>query len=234
MNITNSTHLRSFKGRLKTSSTSFTQKLQSGMTLIEVLIAMFVLAIGVLALLAVQLRTVSNVRESENQTTVAQITQNLIEGMLINPTLSEKKEVDKITGEETSRYKKSYDAYINKDTKRGICGLNSKEPEFKDNDILNISKADLAKAQIDQFQHDLAKALPESKIVCFAICKDSSGAEPTYEENRINAKCDDEGDTTIVRVLWLQDVEDENDTKNLNKSEHHVVYTYQSRVRDYQ
>lgn len=128
MNITNSTHLRSSKGRLKTSSTSFTPKLQSGMTLIEVLIAMFVLAIGVLALLAVQLRTVSSVRESENQTTVAQITQNLIEGMLINPTLSEKKEVDKITGEETSRYKKSYDAYINKDTKRGICGLNSKEP----------------------------------------------------------------------------------------------------------
>ena len=89
MNITNPTHLRSFKGRLKTSSTSFTPKLQSGMTLIEVLIAMFVLAIGVLALLAVQLRTVSSVRESENQTAVAQITQNLIEGMLINPTLSE-------------------------------------------------------------------------------------------------------------------------------------------------
>lgn len=59
MNITNPTHLRSFKGRLKTSSTSSTPKLQSGMTLIEVLIAMFVLAIGVLALLAVQLRTVS-------------------------------------------------------------------------------------------------------------------------------------------------------------------------------
>lgn len=73
MNITNPTHLRSSKGRLKTSSTSFTPKLQSGMTLIEVLIAMFVLAIGVLALLAVQLRTVSNVRESENQTAVAKL-----------------------------------------------------------------------------------------------------------------------------------------------------------------
>ena len=73
------------------------------MTLIEVLIAMFVLAIGVLALLAVQLRTVSNVRESENQTTVAQITQNLIEGMLINPKLSP--ETDP-AGEKTTRYKK--------------------------------------------------------------------------------------------------------------------------------
>lgn len=232
MNITNPTHLRSSKGRLKTSSTSFTPKLQSGMTLIEVLIAMFVLAIGVLALLAVQLRTVSNVRESENQTAVAQITQNLIEGMLINPTLSEEKEVDKITGEETSRYKKSYDAY----TRRESCGLNSKEPEFKDKDILNISKADLAKAQIDQFQHDLTKALPESNKVCFAICKDSSGAEPTYNDDiqDIQPNCKDDGksDTTIVKVLWLQDVEEENSAKNLNTSGHHVVYTYQSRVRD--
>ena len=228
MNITNPTHLRSFKGRLKTSSTSFTPKLQSGMTLIEVLIAMFVLAIGVLALLAVQLRTVSNVRESENQTTVAQITQNLIEGMLINPKLSP--ETDP-AGEKTPRYKKSYDAYY---TKRGICGLNSKEPkepEFKDKDILNISKEKLAQAQIDQFKHDLAKALPESKDVCFAICKDSSGAEPTYN-NGIQAKCDGKGDTTIVKVLWLQDVEEENSAKNLNTSGHHVVYTYQSRVRD--
>ena len=91
MNITNPTHLRLFKGRLKTSSTSFTPKLQSGMTLIEVLIAMFVLAIGVLALLAVQLRTVSNVRESENQTTVAQITQPILQAkklpVIKNPTM---------------------------------------------------------------------------------------------------------------------------------------------------
>ena len=50
------------KGRLKTK--------QSGMTLIEVLVAMFVLALGVLALLAVQLRAVSGVREAESQTIV--------------------------------------------------------------------------------------------------------------------------------------------------------------------
>ena len=219
MNITNPTHLRSFKGRLKTSSTSFTPKLQSGMTLIEVLIAMFVLAIGVLALLAVQLRTVSSVRESENQTAVAQITQNLIEGMLINPTLSEEKEVDKITGEETSRYKKSYKAYEQlKDSNQAT--------EFKD----KMTKEQLAQAQIAQFKADLAQALPEAQFF-FTICKDSSGAEPTYN-NGFQANCNGEGDTTIVKVLWLQDVEEENSAKNLNTSGHHVVYTYQSRVRD--
>ena len=221
MNITNPTHLRSFKGRLKTSSTSSTPKLQSGMTLIEVLIAMFVLAIGVLALLAVQLRTVSNVRESENQTTVAQITQNLIEGMLINPTLSEETDT---AGDKTSRYKKSYDAYITSSSEQ--LKDSKQTNEFKD----KMTKAQLAQAQIAQFKADLAKALPEAQVFS-TICKDSSGAEPTYE-NGFNAKCDDKGDTTIVKVLWLQDVEEENTAKNLNTSGHHVVYTYQSRVRD--
>ena len=221
MNIINPTHLRSFKGRLKMSSTSFTPKLQSGMTLIEVLIAMFVLAIGVLALLAVQLRTVSNVRESENQTTVAQITQNLIEGMLINPTLSEETDT---TGEKTSRYKKSYDAYLTSGSEQ--LKDSKQTNEFKD----KMTKAQLAQAQIAQFKADLAKALPEAQVFS-TICKDSSGAEPTYE-NGFNAKCDGKGDTTIVKVLWLQDVEEENTAKNLNTSGHHVVYTYQSRVRD--
>lgn len=221
MNITNPTHLRLFKGRLKTSSTSFTPKLQSGMTLIEVLIAMFVLAIGVLALLAVQLRTVSNVRESENQTTVAQITQNLIEGMLINPTLSEETDT---AGEKTSRYKKSYDAYLTSGSEQ--LKDSKQTNEFKE----KMTKAQLAQAQIVQFKTDLAKALPEAQVFS-TICKDSSGAEPTYE-NGFNAKCDGKGDTTIVKVLWLQDVEEENSTKDLNTSGHHVVYTYQSRVRD--
>ena len=221
MNITNPTHLRSFKGRLKTSSTSFTPKLQSGMTLIEVLIAMFVLAIGVLALLAVQLRTVSNVRESENQTTVAQITQNLIEGMLINPTLSEETDT---AGDKTSRYKKSYDAYITSSSEQ--LKDSKQTNEFKD----KMTKAQLAQAQIAQFKADLAKALPEAQVFS-TICKDSSGAEPTYE-NGFQANCDGKGDTTIVKVLWLQDVEEENSAKHLNTSGHHVVYTYQSRVRD--
>ena len=221
MNITNPTHLRSFKGRLKMSSSSFTPKLQSGMTLIEVLIAMFVLAIGVLALLAVQLRTVSNVRESENQTTVAQITQNLIEGMLINPTLSEETDT---AGDKTSRYKKSYDAYITSSSEQ--LKDSNQTNEFKE----KMTKTQLAQAQIAQFKADLAKALPEAQVFS-TICKDSSGAEPTYEKG-FNAKCDGKGDTTIVKVLWLQDVEEENTSKNLNTSGHHVVYTYQSRVRD--
>ena len=69
----------------------------------------------------------------------------------------------------------------------------------------------LHRSQIAQFKTDLAKALPEAQVFS-TICKDSSGAEPTYE-NGFNAKCDGKGDTTIVKVLWLQDVEEENAQK---------------------
>ena len=62
------------KGRLKTK--------QSGMTLIEVLVAMFVLALGVLALLAVQLRAVSGVREAESQTIVIELSYRLDQKIL--------------------------------------------------------------------------------------------------------------------------------------------------------
>ena len=61
---------------------------QHGMTIIEVLVSMMILALGVLALLATQLRTAAGVREAEQQTIVSQEVQNLIEGMLANPTLS--------------------------------------------------------------------------------------------------------------------------------------------------
>ena len=69
------------RGRLKSTHA------QQGMTLLEVLVSIIILTLGVLALLATQLKTVSGVREAEQQTIVAQAAQNLTEGMLINPTL---------------------------------------------------------------------------------------------------------------------------------------------------
>ena len=60
---------------------------QQGFALIEVLISVVVLALGILALLATQLRSVGSVREAETQTIAAQAAQNLIEGMTANPKL---------------------------------------------------------------------------------------------------------------------------------------------------
>ena len=55
---------------------------QKGFALIEVLVSVVVLVLGILALLATQLRSVSSVRDAETQTIAAQAAQNLIEGML--------------------------------------------------------------------------------------------------------------------------------------------------------
>ena len=51
------------------------------------LVSVVVLVLGILALLATQLRSVSSVRDAETQTIAAQAAQNLIEGMLANPQL---------------------------------------------------------------------------------------------------------------------------------------------------
>lgn len=130
---------------------------QSGMALIEVLVAMLVLTIGILALLSVQLRTVASVREAETQTIVSQITQNLMEGMLMNPTI------------DSDSNKKNYNLYTGPYTPTPSGG------DFKLNNNNLISKKDLAKAQLDRFDYELRNALPDAVAIHYAVCKDSSG-----------------------------------------------------------
>ncbi|HFC3023728.1 TPA: type IV pilus modification protein PilV, partial [Neisseria gonorrhoeae] len=108
---------------------------QSGMALIEVLVAMLVLTIGILALLSVQLRTVASVREAETQTIVSQITQNLMEGMLMNPTI------------DLDSNKKNYSLYMGKQTLSAVDGKFMLDAEK--------SKAQLAEEQLKRFSHEL-------------------------------------------------------------------------------
>ena len=61
---------------------------QQGSTLLEVLVSVFVLGFGLLALVSMQLKTVMTTREAENQTIVAQAADTLIESMLLNPNLN--------------------------------------------------------------------------------------------------------------------------------------------------
>ncbi|MCP1660921.1 type IV pilus modification protein PilV [Neisseria perflava] len=195
---------------------------EAGMTLIEVLVAMFVLSIGVLALLAVQLRTASGVREAEGQTVVSQITQNLIEGMLINPTLSAATDS---SGSVTGWTDKSYTRYLTDSQAAASCS-----PAY----TTGMSKATLATAQICQFSNGLYAALPEAKVY-FSICQDTSGATPTYADGSVDFNCDGNSGTTVVKVAWLADMEtsdDDTSNNNLSVSGNYVVYTYQARVAD--
>lgn len=188
---------------------------QSGMALIEVLVAMLVLTIGILALLSVQLRTVASVREAETQTIVSQITQNLMEGMLMNPTI------------DSDSNKKNYNLYMgNHHTLSAVDG------DFAVDAVK--SKKDLAKAQLDRFGYELKNALPDAVAIHYAICKDSSGAAPTLSAGgAFSQNCDDSANgDTLIKVLWVNDSAGDSDITrtNLETNGDNIVYTYQARV----
>lgn len=186
---------------------------QSGMTLIEVLVAMFVLTIGILALLSVQLRTVTSVREAETQTIVSQITQNLMEGMLINPTIG------------SDSGKKAYTLYM----KKGVSSSN--DGEFTIDAIK--TKEQLAEAQLKRFSYELKNALPDAANIYYAVCKDSSGAAPTLSGKGFSSNCDNKANgDTLIKVLWVKDSEGQSDIDSTNLKTHgnNIVYTYQARV----
>ncbi|HGJ8547538.1 TPA: type IV pilus modification protein PilV [Neisseria gonorrhoeae] len=186
---------------------------QSGMALIEVLVAMLVLTIGILALLSVQLRTVASVREAETQTIVSQITQNLMEGMLINPTI------------DPDGNKKNYNLYTEPYTSTSSDG------DFALDKLK--SKKDLAKVQLDRFGYELKNALPDAVAIHYAVCKDSSGDAPTLSGGAFSSNCDNKANgDTLIKVLWVNDSAGDSDISrtNLEVSGDNIVYTYQARV----
>ncbi|WP_373740259.1 type IV pilus modification protein PilV [Neisseria sp.] len=200
------------QGRLKNS--------QAGLTLLEVLVAMFVLAVGVLALLATQLRSVAAVREAEGQTIVSQITQNLIEGMLLNPDLSAQTNNSGSAQLTTGWTSKSYDAYLQTGKKADTCA---------DDFAADMTKGSLANAQRCQFEKDLKNALPEADIY-YTVCKDDSGEAPTLSGSNFNGRCSGNGSTTMIKVAWVG-AEKENDNAN-GPSGSDTVYTFQARVAE--
>ncbi|HFC6161261.1 TPA: type IV pilus modification protein PilV [Neisseria meningitidis] len=187
---------------------------QSGMALIEVLVAMLVLTIGILALLSVQLRTVASVREAETQTIVSQITQNLMEGMLMNPTI------------DSDSNKKNYNLYMG-----NHHALSAVDGDFAVDAVK--SKKDLAKAQLDRFGYELKNALQDAAAIHYAVCKDSSGNAPTLSGNAFSSNCDNKANgDTLIKVLWVNDSAGDSDISrtNLEVSGDNIVYTYQARV----
>ncbi|HGM1907707.1 TPA: type IV pilus modification protein PilV [Neisseria gonorrhoeae] len=186
---------------------------QSGMALIEVLVAMLVLTIGILALLSVQLRTVASVREAETQTIVSQITQNLMEGMLMNPTI------------DSDSNKKNYNLYMRNSIPSAVDG------DFKVDAMK--SKVQLADEQLKRFGYELKNALPDAVAIHYAVCKDSSGKAPALSGDAFSSNCDNkENGDTLIKVLWVNDSAGDSDISrtNLEVSGGNIVYTYQARV----
>ncbi|HGG9899613.1 TPA: type IV pilus modification protein PilV [Neisseria meningitidis] len=191
---------------------------QSGMALIEVLVAMLVLTIGILALLSVQLRTVASVREAETQTIVSQITQNLMEGMLMNPTI------------DSDSNKKNYNLYMGNHHTLSVVDGDFQVGVIK-------TKTQLAEAQLKRFSYELKNALPDAAAIHYAVCKDSSGNAPTFSGNAFSSNCDNKANgDTLIKVLWVNDSAGDSDISRTNLEVsgdnivYNIVYTYQARV----
>ena len=158
-----------------------------GFALIEVLVSVVVLVLGILALLATQLRSVSSVRDAETQTIAAQAAQNLIEGMLANPQLQFN--AKKITERRYDHYEMRRLGNITSEPKAGTDGF--------DTDML-------AKKQIYDFQKELNERLGDMHVQA-TVCKDSNleAHKPVIDNNgHFKDNCDNIGDMAI-KIAWL-------------------------------
>lgn len=208
---------KKMKNKMKNNDCFRLKNPQSGMALIEVLVAMLVLTIGILALLSVQLRTVASVREAETQTIVSQITQNLMEGMLMNPTI------------DSDSNKKNYNLYMGNHTLPHT--LSAVDGDFAIDAIK--TKGQLAEAQLKRFSYELKNALPDAAAIHYTVCKDSSGNAPTLSGSTFSQNCDGSANgDTLIKVLWVNDSAGDSDISrtNLEVSGDNIVYTYQARV----
>lgn len=172
-----------------------TRNTQKGSTLIEILVSMFILGLGVMAILATQMRTTVGLREAENMSYVTQATQNLAENMLTNPVLELS-----ANGKETI---KNYSAY----------NFNCSGTESRKDLSGSVTKENMVEQHKSEFCSDLKKNVlglsqqNTSGEVKVQIChKSSPSADPL---DYTNMKCGETGNQTIIQVAWIMDAEKE-------------------------
>lgn len=180
---------------------------QQGFALIEVLISVVVLALGILALLATQLRSVGSVRDAETQSIAAQAAQNLIEGMTANPKLE--------LVNDTKWTKKKYDHYIN--------------PTRVTDNTGSYNADNLALKQLEEFNEELNETKLGDMNVRTKICKTKDlKTAITIDPDTGDVSdwgCDGAGKVAI-KIAWLvQPLSD----KSTDKAR---TVSYQTYIRD--
>lgn len=186
---------------------------QQGFALIEVLISVVVLALGILALLATQLRSVGSVRDAETQTIAAQAAQNLIEGMTANPQLE-------LTGRDGVWTKKKYDHYLNVAAPDPVTDANG-----------GYDTTNLALKQLKEFNDELNATKLGDMNVRTKICK-ASNLKTAITINPDTGEvsdwgCDNKASNKVaIKIAWLvQPLSD----KNTDKAQ---TVSYQTYIRD--
>ena len=161
-----------------------------GSTLVEVIVSVILLTLGLLALMATQLRSVSGLTEAENKSLVSQSTEALAESMLMNGTLVKTS---------SGNYYHSYASY-----------LTGNITPFSPTTNTEYTKASIADEYKKQFESELYENLikPESSTVSsviYTICLDKEKPEqPTLDSSGKNmiTNCQSGGAYTTIKVVW--------------------------------
>ena len=202
---------------------------QQGSTLLEILVSVFVLGFGLLALVTMQMKTVMTTREAENQTIVAQAADSLIESMLLNPNLR----LETLPGGEKIMYR-GFDDYRN-----SMSGLTS---ACIDDGLLisaastGLTKNQLAKAHLCTFVKRISQ-IPNTGRVYWDVClEDPTSSVNKPELNGTAVKCNGSATSTstVLKVIWEQEIEDNsryvNSGLTLNTAGTAVLYSYQAPI----
>lgn len=155
---------------------------QHGFSLLEVLIAMFVLLVGLLALAGLQARTLSQTRDTEIRSLVALQAESLAEAMRANPLRS-------VNGDGVTTL--SWEHYV----ESGYDSDVSSAPASTCRDSDGCSQQNLAALDLWTFKSGLANGLSAGNAFQAAVCHGSSA--PTLD----NPGCSGSGPLSI-RVVW--------------------------------
>ena len=167
-----------------------------GSTLVEVIVSVILLTLGLLALMATQLRSVSGLTEAENKSLVSQSTEALAESMLMNGTLVKTS---------SGNYYHSYASYLTPPVP-----ITGNITPFSPTTNTEYTKASIADEYKKQFESELYENLikPESSTVSsviYTICLDKEKPEqPTLDSSGKNmiTNCQSGGTYTTIKVVW--------------------------------
>ncbi len=168
-----------------------------GSTLVEVIVSVILLTLGLLALMATQLRSVSGLTEAENKSLVSQSTEALAESMLMNGTLVKTS---------SGNYYHSYASYLT----QSPVPITGNITPFSPTTNTEYTKASIADEYKKQFESELYENLikPESSSVSsviYTICLDKEKPEqPTLDSSGKNmiTNCQSGGAYTTIKVVW--------------------------------
>jgi type IV pilus assembly protein PilV len=161
-----------------------------GFTLLEVLFATLLLALGMLALNALQLRSYSLTRDIQLRSTVAWLAHGLAEAMRANPLRT-------VDAEGTLHNDWShYESAQSPDAPSPVSCASLSGPESSAQ--AGCDAATLAVYDLHQFRRQLHKQFPRADDVAAAVCRSSDLSQPLQLDN---LHCTSTG-VLAIKVVW--------------------------------